>query len=74
MKGIKTARSMTAGDAAAIGTAQLFATLPGISRSGSTSSCQTVGQKAMSTASRVPKWSMTEKSSEPSELVPVKYW
>ena len=36
VKGIKTARSMTAGDAAAIGTAQLFATLPGISRSGST--------------------------------------
>lgn len=36
VKGIKTARSMTAGDAAAIGVAQLFATLPGISRSGST--------------------------------------
>lgn len=36
VKGIKTARSMTAGDSVAIGVAQLFATLPGISRSGST--------------------------------------
>ena len=36
VKGVKTARSMTAGDAAAIGVAQVFATLPGISRSGST--------------------------------------
>jgi len=36
VKGIKTARSMTLGDSAAIGVAQLFATLPGISRSGST--------------------------------------
>lgn len=35
-KGIKTARSMTLGDSAAVGVAQLFATLPGISRSGST--------------------------------------
>ncbi len=40
----------------------------------SMNSCQTVGQKAMITAARVPKWSITEKSSEPSELVPVKYW
>ena len=36
VKGSKTARSMTAGDSIAIGVAQLFATLPGISRSGST--------------------------------------
>ena len=36
VKGIKTARSMTAQDSVAIGAAQLFATLPGISRSGST--------------------------------------
>lgn len=36
VKGIKTARSMTLGDSVAIGVAQLFATLPGISRSGST--------------------------------------
>lgn len=35
-KGIKTARSMTTGDSVAVGVAQLFATLPGISRSGST--------------------------------------
>lgn len=35
-KGIKTARSMTTGDSIAVGVAQLFATLPGISRSGST--------------------------------------
>ncbi len=35
-KGIKTARSMTVGDSLAIGVAQLFATLPGVSRSGST--------------------------------------
>ncbi len=36
VKGIKTARSMTAQDSVAIGVAQVFATLPGISRSGST--------------------------------------
>ncbi len=36
VKGIKTARSMTAQDSVAIGAAQVFATLPGISRSGST--------------------------------------
>jgi undecaprenyl-diphosphatase len=36
VKGIKTARSMTVGDSLAIGVAQLFATLPGVSRSGST--------------------------------------
>lgn len=36
VKGIKTARSMTAQDSVVIGVAQLFATLPGISRSGST--------------------------------------
>lgn len=36
IKGIKTARSMTTGDSVAVGVAQLFATLPGISRSGST--------------------------------------
>lgn len=36
VKGIKTARSMTLGDSVAVGVAQLFATLPGISRSGST--------------------------------------
>lgn len=36
IKGIKTARSMTLGDSVAVGVAQLFATLPGISRSGST--------------------------------------
>ena len=36
VKGIKTARSMTASDSVAIGVAQVFATLPGISRSGST--------------------------------------
>lgn len=36
VKGIKTARSMTLGDSVAIGVAQVFATLPGISRSGST--------------------------------------
>ena len=33
VKGIKTARSMTAQDSVAIGVAQVFATLPGISRS-----------------------------------------
>ena len=36
VNGIKTARSMTAQDSVAIGVAQVFATLPGISRSGST--------------------------------------
>lgn len=36
VKGIKTARSMTTGDSVAIGVAQVFATLPGVSRSGST--------------------------------------
>ena len=36
VKGIKTARSMTAQDSVAIGVAQVVATLPGISRSGST--------------------------------------
>ena len=36
VKGINTARSMTAQDSVAIGVAQVFATLPGISRSGST--------------------------------------
>lgn len=36
VKGIKTARSMTVGDSVAVGVAQVFATLPGISRSGST--------------------------------------
>lgn len=36
VKGIKTARSMTAQDSVAIGVAQVFATLPGISRSGTT--------------------------------------
>lgn len=36
VKGIKTARSMTLGDSVAVGVAQVFATLPGISRSGST--------------------------------------
>ena len=36
VKGIKTARSMTAQDSVAIGVAQVLATLPGISRSGST--------------------------------------
>lgn len=36
VKGIKTARSMTAADSVAVGVAQVFATLPGVSRSGST--------------------------------------
>ena len=35
---------------------------------------QMVGQKAAATARRVPKWSITEKSKELSELTPVKYW
>lgn len=36
VKGIKTARSMTTADSVAVGVAQVFATLPGVSRSGST--------------------------------------
>lgn len=36
VKGIKTARSMNVSDSIAIGVAQVFATLPGVSRSGST--------------------------------------
>jgi len=36
VKGIKTARSMTAQDSVAVGVAQVLATLPGVSRSGST--------------------------------------